>query len=183
MTSNLMKRDYYNVGDYVKYEGDSSTLEDRRRNPDFAKILQIEKFDDYWWVGVELLSSKEKISFSMNYLRPISLEEKHLVNLGFEKRPINLSPQYYVKGDVYISSIGFNLIILNYHFISGFCLVDNISAFQNLDIADFFENNKFNTKKFYEKYPSLYNINSLIEVLKEKSLINDDEIEELITMI
>lgn len=144
--------------------------------------MQIEKFEDYWWVGVELLSSKERISFSMNYLRPISLQEKHLLKLGFEKLPIDSNPQYYKKGDVYISSIGIKLMVINYYFISGFCLVDDISSFQNLDIADFFENNKFNTKKFYEKYPSLYNINSLIEILKEKSLISDEEIEELIML-
>ncbi|WP_333601417.1 hypothetical protein [Flavobacterium sp.] len=172
-----MERDAYKIGDYVKYLGYGMSGIDSET----AKVIQLRKHEDYWWVGVELLASKEKISFDVSKLRIIPLEEKHLFSLGFQKYPSENDFRCYKLNDIYISSISIQLSQIKFLFISGFCLM-NRDLFSKIAVNDLVENGEFNIQKFYELYPSLYNLNDLIEILTDRNMITAEEVEKLVLL-
>lgn len=174
-----METDFYNVNDYVKYVGDYSTLDPIKRNADFAKILEIQKYDDVWMVIIELLKTKEKVLIDISFIRPLLLEERHLINLGFNKLPNNEDPEYFSKRGIYISSIVITLN--NFIYISGFSLV-NENIFRDFDIRNYIDKeNVFQAKKFRKDFPPLDNLNKLIKLLKSQELISEEDIENLLS--
>jgi len=172
-----MRKAIYEIGDYVKYGGDYSTLDEIRREKSFAKILDIKKFDYYWLAGIELIPSKKKISCVIDRIRPIDTSEQYLKEIGFVEKTNQAGKKAFVMNDTVISSLAIN--ILHKHsnsvFISGFCIAD----FRNHEIIDFEkykEDDFINAQKFYSDFKNANNINDLLQYLKkEKGLKIDSE--------
>lgn len=172
-----MERDVYKIGDYVKYIG----YEMSGINCETARIIQLKKQEDYWWVDVELLASNEKFCTDVSKLRILPLEEKHLLSLGFQKYPNEDYFRCYKLNNIYISSISIQLDQINYSFISGFCYVTS-DLFNKIDVNNLIENGEFNIQNFNELYPSLYNLNDLIEILISRNMITTKEVENLVML-
>lgn len=178
-----MRKSLYEVGDYVIYGGDYSTLDVTRREKDFAKILTIKKFDYYWFVGLELFNSKDKISCVIDRIRPINTSENHLIEIGFEEKIDNAGKKAYVMNDIVISSIIFQ-IIHEYSksvFISGFCITD----FRNEEMIDFEkyqEDDFINMQKFYSDFKNANNLNDILYYLESEKGIAIDK-EKIISLI
>lgn len=178
-----MDTEIYKIGDYVEYVGDYTTLDQVRRTPDIAKILVIRKFENIWIVTVELMKSKQKISFDVSFIRPILLQEKHLLELGFVKFPNSGKGEYFLKNGLYISSIVISIPVAHLFYLSGFTLV-NDRIFEGFNIDEFINSddieNVFKAKEFREQYPSIDNVNKLFRLLKEKEVVSDETIEQLL---
>ncbi|WP_158977371.1 hypothetical protein [Cellulophaga sp. L1A9] len=178
-----MRKSLYEVGDYVKYGGDYSTLDETRREKGFAKILNIKKFDYYWLVGLELVKSKDKISCVIDRIRPIDTSEKCLKEIGFEGEIDNAGKKAYVMNDIIISSMCIN-ILHKYSksvFISGFCIAD----FRNNEMIDFEkykEDDFINAQKFYSDFKNVNNLNDLLNYLESEKGIDIDK-EKIISLI
>lgn len=172
----------YKTNDYVKYKGDCSTTDSIRRNEDVAKILFVRKNHPHYWVGLELLTSKENISCSIDKITTIETNLDHLTAIGFQIDDADSNNKLFVLGDVIISSIGLDYITkenMGIIFISGFC-IGNLLTLNESNHTAYIEGDIFNVKKFYDDFPSVNNINDLFEFLKEKAKI-DINIEEIIS--
>lgn len=178
-----MRKQLYQIGDYVKYGGDYSTLNETKREKGFAKILNIKKFNHYWSVHIELIESKNKVYCIIDKIKPIDLSEKHLKEIGFNKEIDNKGNHAFVMNDVVISSLVYN-IIHEYSksvFVSGFCVTDFRNN-ESINFEKYKEDNFINVEKFYSDFKSVNNVNDLINYLEfEKGIdINKEKIISLI---
>lgn len=171
-------REKFKINDYVVYLGDGTTLEPRRRNKDYAKIIDLKKIGNIEYVGLQLSSLNEKISCPLNQINNIETSKTHLLNLGFKEENSSDKIVCYIKNNIFISKLGLRIpvsIYNNNYFIAGFCLAD-FRIISNNKLEKYIIDDKIDVAKFFAEFQSLYNINVLFDVLEIKEdLIIDRE--------
>ncbi len=162
-----------NDGDFVRYEGDSTSLDPLRRNETIAKIISSVKNEDEWRVLLEVNAS-ESISCPINFVRPISTDKIHLKRLGFEEIVVDDKKRYVNNLGITISGMGGGITIGNNtsYFVTGYCLGD-LTNIKNTEMQNYINNEGFDKNAFNMVYPNLNNINSVFRVLEENGVVFD----------
>lgn len=165
-----MKNVYYNFveGDFAKYLGDMTIISGPLRNPSIGTILKIEQFNDKMRALFKPINSTQNIWIDFDKIIEIDTECKHLQAIGFVKVVIPGKKCKYIMNGITISGMTLSSIDRNgssYHFITRLCIAD-FQSFSEEMIENFMENGTFNQTLFFEKFPSVYNLNRLVEELK-----------------
>lgn len=173
-------KERFKINDYVVYDGDVTALEPKRRNKDYAKIIERKKIGDIDYVGLQLISLKEQISCPLSEITHIETTKLHLINLGFKEEKSTDKLVYYVKNNMFISKLSLIIPLSKYNnnfFITGFCLAD-FRAITNDELEKYKNGSQIDMPKFYNDFPNLNNVNDLFDIIemKENIIINREKI-------
>ncbi len=159
-------KERFKINDYVVYDGDGTALEPKRRNKDYAKIIERKKIGDIDYVGLQLFSLKEKISCPLSQIRDIETTRLHLINLGFEEKKLTKGAFSYRKNELVIT-----------HCLFGYWQGD-IENIGDNEIKKYIINNEWNVANFFTDFPNLNNVNDLFDIIEmnEKVIIDREKI-------
>lgn len=164
-----MRKTYnnYTEGDYAKYTGDMTIKSGILRDATVGTIEKFEKFNEKVRILFKPIDSEQSMWVDFDNLREIDLEWKHLEAMGFEKIEVRKDKYKYYKDGITISDMMLSSIPLNgrqEHFLTRLCIAD-FEKFDDRMIKPFIKGGYFNQSLFFEKYPSVYNLNRLVEEL------------------
>jgi hypothetical protein len=165
-----MRKSNYVLGDYVKYEGNLSTLAEILRRPDFGRIDKIEVQHGIERIYLYLLGSKQHIWCDFQDIRVLWTEPEHLRNLGFITIDINGRKKYEnlaVTISGCIIGRGKTAYLFNY------CVGDFSAG--NLPVERYFDGDNFLYEKFFKEFPDVQNLNDLFTFLKSTGRQIDEE--------
>lgn len=160
----------YEIGDYVKYEGNLSTLTSILRDPDFGRIEQFETHQDVERIYLYLLEKKQHIWCDFRDIRPIYTEPEHLQTLNFQTIEINGRKKYEL-GSVIISGAVIRTPKTTY--LLQYCIGDFTKGVPHID--SYFDNGELNLKRFFTDYPDVTNLNDLLTFLENQGRHIDKE--------
>lgn len=166
-------REPYKNGDFVKYVGNLN-MEPTRSNENTARIIKLNKHENYWLVDLEFISTGEKISCVVDVIRPILTEDIHLQKLGFEAVIDENRYKYYIKNGTILSSINIGIFPVQFMFRSSLCFGDLRNLSQE-EMQKYVVNGEIDANLFNNDYPSLYNVNDLFEILESKGFVFDSK--------
>lgn len=158
----------FKINDFVIYNGNGTTLEPRRRNKDYAKIIDIKKIGGIIYFGLQLYSLDEKISCLFDQINDIKTSITYLELLGLKE---NKLPEGIITYSIN------NFFITNYLF--GYCLgkIENIKVLEKYKI-----NGNFSQDKFNGDFLNLNNVNDLFDIYEEKANLTVSRMEIISTL-
>lgn len=164
-----MSKTYYNYteGDYAKYTGDMTISSGILRASAVGTIEKFEQFNDIVRVLFKPIDSDQSMWVDFDKLREIETEWKHLEVLGFKKIEVRKDSFKYYKDGITISGMILSSVPHSRgqeHFVTRWCIAD-FEKFDDRMIKPFIKDGYFNQSLFFEKYPSVYNLNRLVEEL------------------
>lgn len=163
-----MNKTYNNLreGDYAKYKGDMTIRSGILRYPTIGFVEKFEMFDDKIRVLINPIDSEQSMWVDLGSLMEIETEWKHLEAIGFEKIEVRKDNYKYIKNGVTISGMTFSILKNGEQecYITRLCIGD-FQDFEGQMIEPFIQDGCLNLSLFFEKYPSVYNLNRLVEEL------------------
>ncbi len=169
-----MKNTYLNfkVGDYAIYIGDLSKKSKILRESSKGTIESFEDFNGKKRVLFKPLDSEQSIWTDFENLREIESKWKHLEALGFNKIEVGKDNFKYFLDGITIS--GIILMFVNQNgsqvsFITRWCIAD-FEKFDSSRLEFCLNNGYFDKELFFEKYPSVFNLNRLFEELEIRGI-------------
>jgi len=166
----MNRKSNYLINDYVKYEGNLSTLASILRDPDIGKIIQFEVHHNIERINLFLLGKKESIWCDFQDIRPIYTEPEHLKALDFVTVDVN-GKKKYILGALTISGCLISTPSTTY--LLRYCLGDFSNGVQN--IGKYLVDETLDLDKFFNDFPDVSNVNDLLTFLENQGRIIDKE--------
>lgn len=161
----------YEVGDYVRYQGNLSTLTEILRNPDIGRIEEFGNNVGRERVYLYLLGSKKHIWCDFYDIRQIFTEPEHLRALNFNTIDVNGYKKYELDA---VTVSGCVIYTKQTTYLINYCIADfskgmpHIEKYLNAD-------GSLNLEKFYTDFPNVNNLNDLLTFLKNTGRHVDEE--------
>lgn len=160
----------YEVGDYVKFEGDLSTLENILRDPDFGRIEEFQMDHGVERVYLYLLGKKQHIWCDLQDIRQIFTEPEHLRTLGFQTIEVNGRKKYELDN---VTISGAVITTPKTIYLLQYCIGDFTKGIPN--ISSYIENEELKLHLFFINYPDVTNLNDLLKYLESQGRYIDKE--------
>ena len=154
----------YLIGDYVRYEGDMSTLTEPLRSSDLGIIEIFQEFFNKERIYLFLVNKKQHIWCDYDKIRPIETTHQILEDIGFIVEENNERKRYTIN-QISVSNCALNIIDQNHLILTGYCIADFTNGIENIE--KYFIEEKFSMEKFYTDYPFVNNINNLARQFKK----------------
>lgn len=162
-------------GDIVRYEGDSSSMEERRRQPSFAIVNKIDTEKEPN-IGIQLIPNNELLGVHYNLVRSIYVKKEHLLRLGFEEKLINNS-NYYINKTLIVTKVVIYPKVNSTYF-AGFRIIPKAPF--KLKIEPYLTKEKeVDSDKLEVDFPQIATVNSLIKHCKSRGLFSQLSIDEI----
>jgi hypothetical protein len=163
----------YEVGDYVRYQGNMSTLTKILRDPDVGRIEEFGNNVGRERVYLYLIKAKKYIWCDFYDIRQIFTEPEHLKALNFNTVDVKGYKKYELDGVTVSGSVIYTkptTYLINY------CIADFSQGVQNIE-KYLLEDGSLNLEKFYTDFPNVNNLNDLLKYLKSTDRqIDEDKI-------
>lgn len=162
-----MRQFNYEVGDYVRFEGNGASPIEILRNPDTA---QIEGFGNDVGngerVNIFLLTSQQSVWCDFRDIRPIMTNEQYLQKLGFESDIVN-NVKRFRRGGLTITGGIIRTPATTY--LLNYCVAD--FSVQPLNINPYLkEDGRLNLEAFFSDYPFVSNLNDLFSFMESQGI-------------
>ncbi len=165
----MARRYNYEIGDFVKYEGNLSILTRILRDPDFGRIELFETHHNSERIYLYLLKKRQHIWCDFRDIRQILTKPEHLRALNFQTIDVNGRKKYEL-GNITISGTLISTPATTYLF--QYCIGDFTNGI--LDVDNYMNNGELNLSRFLTDYPDVTNLNDLLNFLE----IEGQEIEK-----
>lgn len=160
----------YEKGDYVKYEGNLSTLAHILRDPGYGRIEDFDTSFEQERIYLYLINKQQHIWCDFRDIRPIYTEPEHLSSLGFKTVEIGNRKKYELAN---VTVSGTVIITAKTTYLFQYCIGDLTNGVFNLN--NYIENGELNLEKFVNNYPDVSNLNDLFIYLENQGLEVDKE--------
>lgn len=168
----MMRIYNYEVGDYVSYQGNLSTLTEILRNPDVGRIEEFgNNVGGQERIYLYLLKSKKHIWCDFYDIRELFTEPEHLKALNFKTVDIKGYKKYELDA---ITVSGCVIRTTPTIYLISYCIADfsngiaNIGKYLNQD-------GSLDLKLFHNDFPDVHNLNDLLKFLKGTGRQIDEE--------
>lgn len=159
----MVRKYNYEIGDYVKYEGNLSTLTSILRDPDFARIEKFETLHNAERIYLYLLKKKQHIWCDFRDIREIFTKPEHLRALNFQTIEVNGRIRYDLDS---IKISGALIRTPETTYILQYCIGDFTNGIP--DYGNYFDNEELNLSRFLTDYPDVTNLNDLLNFLRNE---------------
>ncbi|HVX28288.1 MAG TPA: hypothetical protein VHB70_18220 [Parafilimonas sp.] len=160
------------LGDYVKYQGNGSIIQEPLHSPDVARIDGVEKPFNEDRAYLFLLTKQQYIWSSFQNIRPIFTTDQWLKRIGFEE----VKRDGYIKytfANINVSESIINVLDKNQTISTGFCIADFTKGINN--IQQFSTKDGFDLENFFKTYQSVQNLNDLFTYLRQHNIAVNPE--------
>lgn len=163
----------YEVGDYIKYQGNLSTLTEILRNPDIGRIEEFGNNVGQERVYLYLLDAKKNIWCDFYDIRQIFTEPEHLRALNFNTIDVNGYKKYELDA---VTVSGCVIYTKPTTYLINYCIADFSKGIPTIE-KYLLEDGSLDLEKFYSDFPNVNNLNDLLSFLKNTGRqINEEKI-------
>lgn len=166
-----MTREYnYEIGDYVKYNGDNSSSSKTLSNPDFGKIEKFENHHGVERIYMFLIGKKQHIWCDFQDIRQIFTDAVHLKLLNFKTIETNGIKKYKFNS---ITISGTIISVFNINYELKYCIGDISNGIPKLE--KYLKGRELDLEKVFIDYPDVSNLNDLLNYLKKQGVEFDEK--------